>query len=263
MTALSPSTELSRPAAASSAHPRISVVTVVRNGAGQLAQTIASVEEQTYRNIEYIVVDGNSSDGTVAVIKAHEGSIDRWISEPDDGIYDAMNKAVAMCSGDYLYFLNCADRFATPQTLEHVVKELEKVSPDILCGHVFECHEEGKILNTFRTCSEYQLYLLTVCHQALFTARGVFEKVGGFDTSYRICADREWLLRALKVHHYALSYIDLPISIFDTSGVSSRQRRRLRLENLKINYRYFNWSFYLFLIRQAGAKIGRLVACTR
>lgn len=243
--------------------PMISVVTVVRNGEQQLAQTIGSVTEQTYRNIEFIVIDGNSTDGTLAIIRAHEKWITRWVSEPDGGIYDAMNKAVRMCSGAYLYFLNCGDRIATPETVEQVVRAIEKESPDILCGHILEMHTSGNILSTFKTTSEYQLFLLTVCHQAIFTARRVFDKVGGFDTSYRICADRDWLLRALKVHHFAMTYIDLPISIFDTSGVSSRQRRRLRLENLKINYKYFKGSFYLFVIRQAGAKIGRLVACAR
>lgn len=260
-----PATVMPVPPSDATAHtasldPLISIVTVVRNGERHLAETINSVTEQTYKKIEFIIIDGNSTDRTVDIILQHAERITAWISEPDGGIYDAMNKAVEMCRGDYLYFLNCADRFVHPRTVEEVVKVINSEAPDIVCGHVQEIHDTGTRVYRYHIDSQYQLYLQTICHQALFTAREIFHTVGGFDTRYRISADRDWLLRALKVYHYKLSYIDLPISVFDISGVSSRNRMQLKMENFQMNRKYFKWQFYPFLFRQALAKVGRIMA---
>ena len=243
--------------------PLISVVTVVRNGEQFLAQTIASVIGQTYKNVELIIIDGNSTDNTLEVLKEYDQHIAHWVSEPDNGIYDAMNKGVKASKGEYLYFLNCADRFPHPDTLENVVTCLASSSPDILCGNVWEVHGEETYVYSSQISSEYELYHKTVCHQAIFTARHVFTVVGDFNVNYRICSDREWLLRALKIYGCRLHYIDLPICIFDISGVSSRQRRLLKWENLKINARYFRWRFSFFVIRQLAGKVERLLPFTR
>jgi glycosyltransferase involved in cell wall biosynthesis len=242
--------------------PLISVITVVRNGERHLAKTIDSYIGQTYRNTELIIVDGNSTDRTVDVIRQYDKSITRWVSEPDRGIYDAMNKAISMCRGDYLYFLNCADRFANPHTLEEVVTCLDREWPDILCGNVLVEYEKGTQVRSYRFPTEYQLYRQTICHQALFTAKHVFALAGTFDVNYRISADREWVLRALKKYRFKISYLDLPICVFDLCGVSSRQRLRLRLENMRINHKYFKWRFYPFFLRQIAEKTIRFAfAC--
>lgn len=235
--------------------PLISVITVVRNSEHQMAKTIKSVADQTYKNVEYVVIDGDSSDGTVQVIKTHEKHINYWISEPDEGIYHAMNKALRVCMGDYFYFLNCGDSFAQPYVLEVVAKRLHADKPDILYGNVLTIYHGRETVVSVKVKSDYDLYQHTICHQATFNARYVFESVGDFDTSYSICADREWLLRALKKHGYILSYVDMPICAFDGAGVSSRQRIRLRIENMKINYRYFGRQFYSFLFKQLENKI--------
>jgi glycosyltransferase involved in cell wall biosynthesis len=244
----------------SATKPLVSVIIVVRNCEKHLAQTISSVIDQTYKNIELIIIDGNSTDGTVDLIRKYETSISNWVSEPDDGIYDAMNKAIKLCKGDYLYFLNCADYFAHLDTLETAVKYLRHKMPDILHGNILCVHEDGVQAKSTQINSEYDLFRETISHQALFTARHVFNTVGVFDKSYRICADREWLLRALKVHKFALTYIDIPICIFDRSGVSSRQRLQLRLENLKINLRHFKLQCYPFLFRQLANKVKSTLA---
>lgn len=235
-------------------NPLISVITVVRNGERYLAQTIESFIGQGYRNTELIIVDGKSTDRTVDVIRQYEHSIARWVSEPDGGIYDAMNKAINMCSGDYLYFLNCADCFANPHTLEDVVEHLNRERPDIFCGNVIAEYGKGAQVRGYRLTSEYQLYRQTICHQALFTAKHVFASAGIFDVNYRISADREWVLRVLKKHRFEIFYSDLPICVFDLFGVSSRQRLQLRWENMRINHRYFTWRFYPFLLRQIAEK---------
>ncbi|MBJ6725367.1 glycosyltransferase family 2 protein [Geomesophilobacter sediminis] len=238
--------------------PRFSIVTVVLNGEQGLPRTLTSVVNQTYRNFELVVIDGGSSDGTIELIKGYQRFIRYWISEPDRGIYDAMNKAIQVCRGDYLYFLNCGDTFAAPDTLEQVVARLDGATPDIVCGNVLQLHETGPRMFRYDIGSQYQLYRDTICHQALFTARRVFATTGIFDISYRISADREWLLRALKRHHFEICFIDLPVCLFDVTGVSSRQRTRLKIENLRINRAYFTWRFYPFLLRQLLAKVGRM-----
>jgi glycosyltransferase involved in cell wall biosynthesis len=243
--------------------PLISVVTVVFNGEHHLTQTINSVIEQNYKEIELIVIDGGSSDGTVNIIKKNERFITHWVSEPDGGIYDAMNKAIKLCKGEYLYFLNCADHFADPDTLEEVARHLRSKRPDILCGYVLYSYEDGLRVNSIQINSEYDLYRETICHQALFTARHLFDTVGMFDKSYRISADREWLLRALKIYNYKICYIDVPVCVYDIAGVSSRQRMRLRLENIKINHKYFKWRFYPFFLKQLVNKIRLLAASSR
>jgi hypothetical protein len=136
---------------------------------------------------------------------------------------------------------------------------LSREAPDVLCGNVFEATENGMRVVDTRINSDYQLYRETICHQALFTARHIFETVGLFDITYRICADREWLVRALKTYKLNLYYVDVPICIYDNSGVSSRERLQLRLENIKINHKQFKWQFYPFLLKQFVDKI-RLLA---
>jgi glycosyltransferase involved in cell wall biosynthesis len=239
--------------------PLFSIVTVVRNGEDFIEKTLKSVIGQTYKNVEVIVIDGGSTDSTVELLKKYGKSISHWVSEPDEGIYHAMNKGIRLCNGDYIFFLNCGDCLASPYVLDEVAKYIQTNSPDILHGDIYINSEGSKTPLRMEIESDFQLYKKTICHQAIFSSSRVFEVVGGFDTSYRVCADREWLIRALRKYKFRLSYINVPISVFDRSGVSSRTRTLQRFEDMKINFVYFGSKFYPYLLKQIQYKIRHMM----
>ncbi|GBC63749.1 glycosyltransferase [Desulfonema ishimotonii] len=239
--------------------PLFSIITVVLNGEKYLEKTIKSVISQTVDNIELIVIDGGSVDNTIQLIIRYEEYISYWVSEPDKGIYDAMNKAIKVCRGNYLLFLNCGDYLLNFKVLENVIKYMRDVSPDILYSDIYTDGKNDRELLTTKIESDFDLYRKTICHQAVFASKQVFETIGEFNTLYKICADREWLLRAVKAHKFELSYMNTPTSVFDRHGVSSRQRIRLRLENMKINFIYFRPRFHSYLLKQIRNKILKIL----
>lgn len=240
--------------------PLVSVVTVVLNSPKKLEKTIASVSGQRYGNVEHVVIDGGSEKETVDVIERHADVIDYWISERDDGIFFAMNKGLIASRGDYLIFVNAGDCFADDLVVEDVVDGYLKGGPDIVYGSLFaDAGEYSKKPFSLRLKTEYDLYRQTICHQTIFTSRRAFIKVGLFDTSYKLCADREWLLRALTVHRLKLVQMERPVVVFDCSGVSSSKPRTVKLENLKMNFHYFGKQFYFMILKQATGKCMRFL----
>jgi glycosyltransferase involved in cell wall biosynthesis len=190
--------------------PIVSVITVVRNGSSLIEKTIRSVIAQTYPNIEYIVIDGGSSDGTAEIVRRYENRISYWISEPDRGIYDAMNKGLAAATGDYVWFMNAGDRIYADDILEKIF-EVDPVRAadgwgtphraEIYYGDTMivnsEHHEIG--LRRLRppevlTWKSFQMGML-VCHQAILVSR---EIAAPFDPQYKHAADFDWVVRALK-----------------------------------------------------------------
>jgi len=131
----------------------ITVVTVVFNGDQLLEETIRSVVRQTYKDIEYIIIDGGSTDGTLDIIKKYEDKIDYWISEPDDGIYDAMNKGIANATGDWIYFINAGDSLFSVKTLENLKLDSLSSATDILYGN-FNIIDSQTGLGTFHNMQE-------------------------------------------------------------------------------------------------------------
>jgi hypothetical protein len=190
--------------------PLVSVITVVYNGLNLIEKTIHSVVRQTYPNIEYIVIDGGSSDGTVEIIRLYETDICFWISEPDQGIYDAMNKGLATATGDYVWFMNAGDQIYSNDTLEKIFADSTlqpiKASVSGLCAKIFfgdtmivnsDYREVG--LRRLRppevlTWKSFKKGML-VCHQAIIVSRHIAEP---FDPKYRHSADFDWVVRALK-----------------------------------------------------------------
>jgi glycosyltransferase involved in cell wall biosynthesis len=197
--------------------PLITVITVVRNGSSTLEQTILSVINQTYKDIKYIIVDGASTDNTIDIIKKYEDSIDYWISEPDNGIYDAMNKGIRLATGEWLIFMNSGDFFFS----DNVCLEFSTFandSVDIYYGDV--CLDDRRIVKApERINSLFFLMERMICHQSIFARRKLFEMMG-FNTKYRIVADRDWLSNFIRSGHKAV-HIPLIICCYDTHGVSS------------------------------------------
>lgn len=202
--------------------PKITIITASYNAAATIEQTISSVVHQDYQNIEYIIVDGGSTDGTVEIIKKYESYGIKWISEPDEGLYDALNKGVRMASGDYIEIIGADDALNGPNIISRIV---DVVAPDtdILCGQELLVEEAAK---TQRVCTniharnrrEYRGGM--VPHAAMFVRRELLLRYT-FDTHYRITADYKFFLQCYYDETIQIQYSDEKVAFFSLSGVSS------------------------------------------
>ncbi len=176
--------------------PLVSIVTVVRNGRKTIESTILSVNAQTYPNIEFIVVDGCSTDGTVDLIRKFENLIDLWISEPDQGISDAWNKGVSFCRGEIIGILNADDTYATDM-VECVVRALEPNTAGYCYSTVVMIDESQKKTREFRgKFNPAHLFSgIGFLYPGSFCTRKAYEEIGLFDLSYRLAMDTDWILR--------------------------------------------------------------------
>lgn len=179
--------------------PKVSIITVVFNEATTIGQTIKSVGKLTWPQVEYIVVDGGSTDGTVDIIKRNEPLISEWRSGPDAGLYDAMNKGMEMASGDYFWFINAGDEPASADVLEKVFEE--KDDADVYYGKTLLVDADGDEIGLRRlapppslTWKDFRFGML-VSHQSFIAARRVSKK---YNLRYRFSADYEWCLNALQ-----------------------------------------------------------------
>ena len=208
--------------------PLVSIVTVVLNRAATLKRTIESVLGQTYAPIEYIVIDGGSTDGTVEVIRRDADRLAHWQSQPDRGISDAFNKGVAAAQGDCIGLLN-ADDWLEPEQIERAVTALRRSGTDFVFGDLLYHDAAGRTLFRIRGDPHYARAIdrgmPDVNHPTLLARRGVYERVGGFDPALRFAMDYDWLLRA---HRAGLrgSYAPEIVGHMTLAGVSDRDYLR-------------------------------------
>lgn len=227
--------------------PLITVITVVKNNAEELKKTINSVLEQTYNNIEFIIIDGVSSDSTLDVIKGYDQRIDFWISEPDNGIFDAMNKGIGLASGDWINFMNAGDYLYQKDTVETVFKK-DYGDADFIYGHTYFLGGDFKgVVKAWDFNILWQTMIFT--HQSLFTKKDVL-KNRRFNTGFKICADYDIIFNS---YMQGLKFFnsDTVIAAFDP-GFSDVSRARMAIEKWKIVKKHrndfqFHW-FYLKLI---------------
>jgi glycosyltransferase involved in cell wall biosynthesis len=162
---------------------KISIITVCYNSATTIEKTILSVASQTYLNIEYIIVDGSSKDNTLEILKRHENKISKWISEPDKGLYDAMNKGVAMATGDLIGILNSDDTFNSKTVIEEIAKFHKNNSIDASVGNIVQHRENGKIVRLYSS-KYWSPQKLTIGfmppHPSIFFKKQLFEKYGDY-----------------------------------------------------------------------------------
>ena len=216
---------------------KLSVITVNLNHRAGLEVTLASVRAQTFRDVEQIVVDGGSSDGSLDVIRASAPTIARWVSEPDSGIYNAMNKGIRMASGDYLLFLNSGDCLAAPDVLDGVFREDD---PDcgMIYGDTLRKTSGGEELRTTPgRLTPFAFYKFRVCHQSVVYRRSLFETHGGYDESFKISADAEFNVRCLRAGVKARR-VDFPIARYEGGGVSATATAAATAENHRIWQRH-------------------------
>lgn len=180
---------------------KISIITVCQNSVRVIEKALSSVHEQDYKNIEHIVIDGGSTDGTLKKIMIHRHKLAHLVSEPDDGIYDAMNKGIDLASGDVICFLNADDYYASPYILSLVAERMANDCLDAFYGDVVFFSEKTpqKIIRRYRSDKfkpELIPYGWMPAHPALFLHRSIFETFGNFDATYQIAGDFEFIARA-------------------------------------------------------------------
>lgn len=225
-------------------HPKFSIITVTYNAGAVLEDTIQSVITQTYRNVEYIIVDGGSKDHTLDIINRYREHIHTLVSEPDKGLYDAMNKGIRLATGDYLCFLNAGDELHEDDTLQLMVHSITGTElPDVLYGETAIVDEEGHFLRMRRLSAPEDLNWksfkdgMLVCHQAFFPRRELAEP---YDLRYRFSADFDWCIRIMKKSH-TLHNTHLTLIDYLNEGITTRNHRASLHERFRIMCRHYGY----------------------
>lgn len=214
-----------------SGFPLITIVTVVFNGAAVLEDTINSVLQQSYPNVEYIIVDGGSTDGTLEIISRYEHAIDFWISEKDHGIYDAMNKAVGLATGAWINFMNAGDLFAGPDALQNVLGSFGRESLDLVYGNHFVDFLDGSVLPGLSKPDPHGRFMPFSHQAAIYRTKLLLEFP--FDVSYRLAADFDQLNRLLS-NGIKWKRLDMFVAKVEAGGASDTRRLEVMREYSRI-----------------------------
>ena len=234
--------------------PFVSIITVVYNAKHALESTIKSILSQTNSSYEYIVIDGGSTDGTVDVIKNHKQHIAYWISERDNGLYDAMNKALYVARGKYVWFMNAGDLIYDKEVIENITK-LYTVDADVFYGETVMIDSDGTVLGDRRlkapeTLSYKSLAMgMVVCHQSFIAKRDCCDY---YNTDYKIAADIEWMINTLK-HSKKMVNTHQYITRFKDDGLSKKNIKRSLTERFKIMIHHYGIVTTLFNHVRLGA----------
>lgn len=219
--------------------PKLSVITIVYNNVRDIERTVKSIIGQTYTNIEYVVIDGASNDGTLDILHQYAQNINVFVSEPDKGIYDAMNKGLARASGDYVLFMNSGDEIYAPDTVANIFASAHDA--DIYYGETEMINDAGESLGQRRHQAPHNFtwrdfkYGMSVSHQAIYIKRSLTQP---YDKRYSLSADIDWILRAAKkakkivnVHQYVAKYL--------VGGMSKKKHRQSLKERFQIMREYY------------------------
>lgn len=248
---------------------KLSIITVVRNSKELFLQTLESVKNQTYKNIEYVVIDGNSTDGTKELIEQNQEFITHWISEKDTSLYDAMNKGLKLSTGDFVWFLHAGDTIPTNQTIENVINEVLYINKsesqskknsisdiDFIYGKVKIKHldnsfsEYHKIAPTEEKLSNlgYKNFLegMVICHQAMLVRREIAPL---YDLNFRLAGDIDWSIRLFKEiekrktikSQSRVRQTELVIAYFLAGGISTSQKKKSLQERFKIFQKHISF----------------------
>lgn len=246
--------------------PWLSIITACYNDSKNLKKTIKSIIDQDVDFAEYIIIDGDSSDDTVNVIEENNRFISTWISEKDDGVYDAMNKGLKLAGGQYILFINAGDTFYTNDVLKNIKKQEQH--EDILYGNAIFVHENGKYKSPRHKVLpenlDWQSFKdgMVVCHQALLVKNTIVEP---YNVNYKVTADLDWAIRCVKKAR-SVRNLKFTICNFQFGGMSDTQKQKALIErwhilvnhfglfttimsHLKIPFTYTSWKIYSFYKR--------------
>ena len=229
-------------------HPKFTIITVTYNAAKVLEETIQSILSQSYKNVEYIIVDGQSKDGTLQIIDKYRRWIHCLISEPDKGLYDAMNKGIQLATGDYLCFLNAGDKFHETNTLQHIVHSLKKNElPDVIYGETDIVDHNGEFLHMRRLSAPEKLNWksfkkgMLVCHQAFFAKRELAVQEP-YSLRYRFSADFDWCIRCMQEGErrgMMNVYVREPLTDYLHEGMTTANHRASLQERFSIMAKHY------------------------
>ena len=231
--------------------PKFSIITITYNAANCLEKTIRSIINQSYSNIEYLIIDGASADDTVDIIKRYEANVFYWMSEPDRGLYDAMNKGLQLSTGEYVWFINAGDLLYSDDTVEKIailVKEGGMI-PDIIYGDSMIINEYSKELGLRRLRPPKQLAWksfrkgMLVSHQSFIVKRTI---VPLYNLQYKYSSDFDWCISCLKKAQVVLN-TKLVLSCFLDGGLSTIQRKKSLKERYHIMCNYYGQTFTMIL----------------
>jgi glycosyltransferase involved in cell wall biosynthesis len=236
---------------------KVSIITVCYNSGSTIAQTLKSVASQTYPDIEYIVVDGQSKDNTLQVIKEHGSRVAILVSEKDRGIYDAMNKAIALATGDVIGFINADDFYASDDAVAQAVSALQKSCADSCYGDLcyVEQNDTSKVVRYWQSNAfEDGLFEKGWCppHPTFFVKRSIYLAHGGFDLQYSIAADVELMARFLVVYKITSCYVPEVLIEMRMGGTTNRNLQNIITQNREIRRALrhiglkFSWPKFLY-----------------
>ena len=239
---------------------KISIITINLNNREGLKKTIQSVLEQDYTDLEYLVIDGDSSDGSQGIVESKGDKIDFFLSEKDNGVYEAMNKGIIKASGEYLLFLNSGDRFAGPNSLSQLIKSA--TNQELIFGNILVEDGARTFVKKYPPVLSFRyFYYDSLPHPACLISRKLFQQVGLYDTHLKIASDWKFFMLAVIKNGCTYLHVDQVISIFDTNGMSSSPGNfdTLELERRSTLKRYFNinykfYSIYLKVLRRSFYK---------
>lgn len=214
---------------------KISIITTVFNGGKTIERTIKSVLRQTYDNIEYIIVDGKSTDNTLDIIRKYESAL-TYISEADTGIYNALNKGIRMATGDYIGIIN-ADDYYLEDAIQNVVDCIANDKADIYYGRIKKQKKNGEFEFSEHCDLSDICCRMIIPHPSVFVSRKIYEEYGGFDEQYHIAADFE-LMQRFYYCGFRFSYVNKILAVFNEGGISTENNELCARETMEVVYRY-------------------------
>jgi len=223
---------------------KFSIITVCKNSEKTIEKALLSVINQTCKDYEIIIIDGVSDDKTLEILANYRDKIAHLVSEPDEGLYDAMNKGILRASGEYLYFLNSDDILHDKNVLANTEKKLQDKDFDVVYGDICIKNSDTGEISLQKHDKFNKIYLLknTPCQPGTFYNKNAFEKYGNFDKNYKIVSDHEWFLRVFLKNKPSCFYLGFPVNIFSTGGISTSPKREKMLieERNKMLGEYFS-----------------------
>lgn len=228
--------------------PLVSIITVSYNAAATIEETILSVINQDYDNIEYIIIDGGSTDGTLDIIRKYEDKIAYWVSEKDYGLYHAMNKGIEYANGEIIGMIN-ADDYYYPNALQTVV---EAYQPTLYSTHIFvaDIYHESVLVHGWRENNRY-IGAFTP-HPSMFVSKVIYERIGVYALYYKISSDYDFMYRAFNVYNIKPLYVTKPIAFFRAGGVASQNIFRSYTEEMLVkitNGQKISTAFFIYLLK--------------
>ena len=225
--------------------PLITIITVNFNNSSGLKKTIESVVKQTYSFIDFIIIDGNSSDGSVDIIKNNEEKISYWVSEKDNGVYDAMNKGIEKATGDYCLFLNSGDTLYHDKVIENILQDLSNT--DLIYGDIYiELSQKFSVISSFKSKKISRWFFIStngLPHQATFIKTTILKKnQPAYKTDFTITADHEFFSRSVLIDKASLKYTPNIITNYGITGMSCKMKNSFKIlrERFKISRSYLN-----------------------